>query len=207
VTPLTTATLPRAVAELAGRDPDLAGIVERYGAPPLWARRPGFATLVKMILEQQVSLASADAAYRRLAARLGRVTPRGFLGLDARTLRTVGFSRQKAGYCRDLAAAVVEGRLALASLAGRSDGDVRAILIEQRGIGRWTADVFLLMALGRPDVWPPGDIALIRSAQQVKRLRSRPDDEQLDRIARRWRPWRSVAARLLWHDALQRLRR
>jgi DNA-3-methyladenine glycosylase II len=205
-TSLTRATLPDAVAELVAADADLAGIVERHGPPPLWARRPGFATLVKMILEQQVSLASADAAYRRLVRRLGRVTPGRFLELDGRTLHSVGFSRQKAGYCRDLAAAVLDRRLNLRKLPHHDDDAVRAMLIEHRGIGPWTADVFLLMALGRPDIWPIGDVALITSAQRVKRLRSRPDDEKLDRIARRWRPWRSVAARLLWHDYLQRRR-
>ncbi len=187
---------------LAGRDRDLAAVVERIGPPPLWARRPGFPTLVRIILEQQVSLASARAAFERLRRCLPRLDPRSFLQLDAATLRAAGFSRQKARYCRELAEELAAGRLRIAELGRLPDAAARARLMRQPGIGRWTADIYLLMALGRPDVWPRGDLALARAAARVKRLPRRPDNAELARLAGRWRPWRAVAARLLWHDYL-----
>ena len=199
-------SLRRAVEELAARDPHLAAVHRRVGAPPLWSRRPGFSALVKIILEQQVSLASARAAFERLRARVDRLTPRAFLELDAATLRRVGFSRQKAGYCRALAAEIASGRLRLAELARMDDEAAHERLTRLPGVGRWTADIYLLMALGRPDVWPRGDLALARAAQRVKGLPRRPDDEELSAMAEAWRPWRAVAARLLWHDYLSRAR-
>ena len=201
--PLTTRTLPLAVAALARRDRDLARIVETHGAPPLWARRPGFATLVRIILEQQVSLASADAAYTRLVKALGRVTPRRFLTLDHRRLKRIGFSRQKTTYGRGLARAVVEGTVDLRRLETLDDAGVRAELVQLKGIGPWTADIYALMALRRPDIWPPGDLALLESLRAVKRRRAIPSDDQAARLAERWRPWRAVAARLLWHRYLR----
>ena len=199
--------LAGAVEELARRDPDLAEVSGRFGVPPLWARRPGFSALVRIILEQQVSLASARAAFDRLRGAVDRLTPRGFLELDAATLRRVGFSRQKAAYCRALAAEIVEGRLRLAELARLGDEAAHERLTRLKGVGPWTADIYLLMALCRPDVWPRGDLALAKAAQRVKRLPSLPDGEELQAIAAAWRPWRAVAARLLWHDYLSRASR
>jgi DNA-3-methyladenine glycosylase II len=193
-----------AVKELIGRDPHLAEVHRRFGPPPLWARRPGFSALVKIILEQQVSLASARAAFERLRAAVDRLTPRAFLELDDATLRGAGFSRQKADYCRSLAEEIVAGRLRLADVARMDDASAHRRLVRLRGVGRWTADIYLLMALGRPDVWPSGDLALAKAAQRVKGLAELPDDEELERIAAAWRPWRAVAARLLWHDYLSR---
>ena len=203
---LDTAGLRLAVAELAARDPDLAAVHRRLGPPPLWARRPGFSALVRIVLEQQVSLASARAAFERLRTAVDRLTPRAFLELDAATLRRVGFSRQKAGYCRSLAEEIVGGRLRLPVLAGMDDAAARQRLMALRGIGRWSADIYLLMALCRPDVWPRGDLALVKAAQRVKGLPRLPDDDELAAIADAWRPWRAVAARLLWHDYLSRRR-
>ena len=200
------ALLRRAVAELAARDPDLAAVRRSFGVPPLWARRPGFSALVRIILEQQVSLASARAAFERLRGAVDRLTPRAFLELDAATLRRVGFSRQKAGYCRALAEEIVGGRLRLADLARMDDESAHERLTRLPGVGRWTADIYLLMALGRPDVWPRGDLALARAAQRVKGLPRRPDDDELAAMAEAWRPWRAAAARLLWHDYLSRRR-
>ena len=193
-----------AVEELAGRDPHLAVVWERHGTPPLWARRPGFSALVRIILEQQVSLASARAAFERLRAAVDRLTPRAFLDLDAATLRRVGFSRQKAGYCRALAEELVAGRLRLGELPRMDDERAHARLTALRGVGRWTADIYLLMALGRPDIWPRGDLALRKAAQRIKQLQRLPTDEELEEIAAAWRPWRAVAARLLWHEYLSR---
>ena len=152
-------SLLRAVRKLATGDPALRVSVQRFGPPPLWAREPSFATLVHLILEQQVSLASALAAFDRLRTETGDVKPAAFLTLDDRTLREIGFSRQKAGYARDLAIALTDG-FDLAASERLADDEVRRSLIGLRGIGRWTADVYLTMCLLRPDVWPHGDQAL-----------------------------------------------
>jgi DNA-3-methyladenine glycosylase II len=199
---LSEASLLEAVATLAERDPALAASVERFGPPPLWDREPSFATLVHLILEQQVSLASALAAFERLRAALGGdVAPAAFLELDDRALRVIGFSRQKAGYARDLALALVEG-LDLASLERLDDDEVRVDLMKLRGVGRWTADVYLTMCLRRPDVWPNGDLALAVGAMELLELPSRPTDDELREIAERWHPYRAVAARIVWHHYL-----
>lgn len=202
--PLTEASLHSAVAELAQRDRDLARIVAQHGPPPLWARAPGFPTLVLLILEQQVSLASARAAFNRLAAVVGQITPAAVLALSAETLRDVGFSRQKAGYARALAAKIEAGEFDPDCLATLDDARVRQALTALKGIGPWTAEIYLLMVLCRPDAWPAGDLALATAAQQVKGLAQRPSPADLSALAEAWRPWRAVAARLLWHHYLAR---
>ena len=199
---LTTASLLQAVDWLAAQDADLAGVVGRFGPPPLWEREPGFATLVHIILEQQVSLASAQATFDNLKRALDRVTPRKFLKLDEVELRTIGFSRQKASYVRALAQAIVNREFDLDSLHLLSDSAVHAQLITLKGIGHWTAGIYLLMVLRRPDIWPRGDIALASAAHRVKQLPKRPTFDELDQMAEQWRPYRAVAARLLWHDYL-----
>jgi DNA-3-methyladenine glycosylase II len=202
--PLTQAGLEQAVADLAARDRDLAGIVARHGPPPLWDREPGFATLLHIVLEQQVSLASARAAFDRLIAATDPLTPERFLALTDDELLAIGFSRQKARYGRALAAAVAGGSLDLDALEAAPDGEVDAALQSLPGIGPWTSTIYLLMVLRRPDVWPVGDIALAESARTVKGLERRPDPVAMAEIGEPWRPWRSVAARLLWHDYLAR---
>ena len=188
-----------AVAELAEADSDLAAIVERHGVPEFWAREPGFPTLVLLILEQQVSLASARAAYDRLVLRLGELTPRGVLESTDEELRADGFSRQKNRYVRALAAALEDGALDLVAVAALEDADVRTALVALPGIGPWTAEVYLLSALRRPDTWPTGDIALQEGARRAKRLEVRPSPAELEAIGEAWRPHRATAARLLWH--------
>lgn len=200
--PLTPELLITACDALAAQDPDLAAVIERVGYPPLWPREPGFPTLLKLILEQQVSLASARAAYDRLGARIGPVTPENLLALDDESLRAVGFSRQKARYGRLLAEAVLSGALNVEGLADLDDETARSELQKITGIGPWTAEVYLLMVLLRPDVWPVGDVALATAAQQVKHLPSRPSQPELYELAERWRPWRAAAARILWHHYL-----
>jgi DNA-3-methyladenine glycosylase II len=188
-----------AARELAARDPRLGRLLRAHGTPPLWARPPGLASLVRIILEQQVSLGSARAAFERLrAATGGRITPRAFLRLDDAALRAAGFSRQKSGYARDLARAIVDGTLDLGALAALPDDEARRVLMAQRGIGRWSADIYLLMALRRPDVWPTGDLALLAAMETALELPQRPGDEDALRLAEAWRPWRAVAARMLW---------
>lgn len=188
-----------AAAELCKADADLLAIVERHGLPTFWAREPGFATLVLLILEQQVSLASARAAYDRLAARLGEVSPRGVLGSSDAELRADGFSRQKARYVRALASAVEDGSLDLEGLDALDDDNARRALVALPGIGPWTAEVYLLSALRRPDTWPVGDIALQEGARRARRLADRPSPDELGAIGEPWRPHRASAARLLWH--------
>lgn len=198
------ATLLAATDELAARDPDLAAIRTRWGPPPLWGREPGFASLLHIILEQQVSLASAQAAFDRLEAAIGRPSPAGFLGLSDAELLAIGFSRQKARYGRALATAVLDGALDIDGLADLDDATARAALLRQVGIGPWTADIYLVMALRRPDVWPTGDLALATAAAEAMGLATRPSDAELAALAEPWRPWRAVAARLLWLDYLRR---
>ena len=200
--PLTVRTLRSAARQLAAADAALAASLDRFGPPPLWAREPGYATLVHLILEQQVSLASAQAAFDRLVVAIGAPSPVGFLTLDDVQPRAIGFSRQKAGYARDLAAALLDG-FDLDTLASLSDDVVRAELVRHRGIGRWTADVYLTMCLLRPDVWPHGDQALATAAVEVADLSHRPTFTQLAEMAQRWRPYRAVAARILWHHYLR----
>ncbi len=192
----------RATRELAAADPQLGASIERHGAPPLWAREPSYATLVHLILEQQVSLASAQAAFDRLVLALGEVTPAGVLGLDDAQMRTVGFSRQKSGYARDLARALDDG-FDLATLPALPDDEVRVALTQHRGIGRWTADIYLTMCLLRPDIWPRGDLALRTAAAELTGS-DKPSDLELAERAEGWRPYRAVAARILWHDYLRR---
>jgi DNA-3-methyladenine glycosylase II len=194
-------TLAEGVAHLVAVDPDLARITARNGPPPAWRRPEGFATLVILVLEQQVSLASAAAAYRRLVDVLGGPPqPEAFLGLDDLALRAIGFSRQKASYVRGIAAALEAGQLRLDDLGSCDDDTVRSRLTAVRGIGPWTAECYLLSALGRPDVWPTGDRALHVALVGVKGLSEPPDAETAVELAASWRPWRAVAARMLWHD-------
>jgi len=196
---LTRRSLLSATRHLTVRDPDLAAVVDTYGPPPLWAREPGFHTLIHIILEQQVSLASAKAAYDRLVAATGRLVPERFLTLSDAELKTVGFSRQKAAYGRGLAQAILDGRLDLPRLETLEDAHAKAELIAIKGIGAWTADIYLLMVLRRPDTWPSGDLALAAAVQRVKRMRRKPTPEKLEMLGMAWRPWRAVAARILWH--------
>ena len=192
----------RGLNELAARDRDLGNVLSRLGPPPMWDRKPEFPTLVHIILEQQVSLASAKACFDKLLAAVGALTPESLLTLDDRTLKGIGFSRQKTVYARILAEAVQTGSLDLDGLSDLPDDEARERLMRLKGIGRWTADIYLLMALGRPDVWPVGDLALVVAAQRIKGLDSRPSPEEFRDLGEPWRPWRSVAARLLWHHYL-----
>jgi DNA-3-methyladenine glycosylase II len=195
---LTPASLARGVALLAKRDGDLARVVEEYGRPPLWEREPGFETLVLIILEQQVSLASAASAYARLLAASKEVTPERLARMSEADIRAAGITRQKTAYLRDLARLIVEGKLDLRGLEHADDDAARAELMKVKGVGAWTAEIYLLRALLRPDAWPAGDLALAIAAEHVKRLRSRPTAAELIALAEAWRPWRSVAARILW---------
>jgi DNA-3-methyladenine glycosylase II len=165
----------------------------------MWERQPGFPTLIHIILEQQVSLASAKAAYDRLCRTVSPLTPSGVLAVDDRTMKVIGFSRQKTGYARRLSQAILDGRVRLDELEALDDASAREALIGIEGVGPWTADIYLLMAMLRPDIWPAGDLALAVALQKLKGLQVRPDSQAMHRYAEPWRPWRAVAARVLWH--------
>jgi DNA-3-methyladenine glycosylase II len=203
--PLDPASLRRGVATLAARDRRLARIVEQHGHPPLFRRPQGFATLAWIILEQQVSLASARALNTRLRTSLGgKVTARGVAALRPEGLRLVGFTRQKSLYVHGLARRVVNRQLNLSRLARMGDEEAATALLDVPGIGPWTAGVYLLMALGRPDVWPPGDLGLHKSMLESGCTRTLPSSLEAAEHALRWRPWRAVAAHVLWHGYLAR---
>lgn len=200
-------SLRSASATLADADPALAAVHRRLGPPPLWGRPPTYGTLVRIVLEQNVSLASAKSTFDRLGeACQFRVNAKRVLRLGEPGLRRIGFSRQKAGYTVALAEQVRGRRLGIASLRGLSDDDVLERLTSHRGVGRWTAEIFLLMALRRPDVFPLGDLALVKGACELDG-REYPDRESLETRAERWRPYRSVAARMIWQLYLDNRRR
>lgn len=194
----------RSVEALSRCDDDLARVVRMYGRPPLWVREPGFPTLVYIILEQQVSLASAKAAFGRLNAAVRPLTPPRFLKLTDAELLRIGFSRQKTLYTRLLAESLSRRHFDLSYLHDLHDDAARKMLIAFKGIGNWTADIYLLSALRRPDIWPVGDLALATAVQEVKQLRKRPSPERLEKLSQPWRPYRAVAARLFWHHYLSK---
>jgi DNA-3-methyladenine glycosylase II len=194
-----TEALQQALDHLAGADRHMAEAIAEIGPPPPRHRPAGFATLMDVIIAQQVSTASARAISGRLRERLSKLTPDGFIGLTDADLRAVGFSRQKMLYGRDLAAAFLDGRVSLPKLRRMDDETAIASLSSVKGIGRWSAEVFLLFSLQRPDVMPAQDLALMVAAQRLKGLRSRPDPKKLLKIAEPWRPFRSYGARMLWH--------
>lgn len=200
IKPLDENNLIAACEKLSQIDADLRFIYETYGAPPLWKREANFATLLHIILEQQVSLASALSAFNKLHEKLnGEVTPENLLKLSDAEMKAAYFSRQKTIYARGLAAKIIEGKLDLKSLEKMSDAQVRDELKQVKGIGDWTAGIYLLMALLRPDVMPKGDLALHIAWQKLKKLDAQPNADEFLAIAERWQPLRAVAARLLWH--------
>lgn len=193
-----------AVTILSKRDPQLAGIVASHGVPDFWHRPPGFSTMVLFILEQQVSLASAAAAFGKLRIRIGDVSPETVLIPTDEELRADGFSRQKTRYVRELAQTVLRGDVDFAHLLHEEDDEVRRQLLSLVGIGPWTADVYLLSCLRRPDIWPVQDRALQVATFEALSLSEVPEPDSLRDIGEQWRPHRSTAARLLWHSYLSR---
>ncbi len=199
--------LAEGIAVLTARDPDFCRIVATAGTPRFPRRRPGFGTLLHIILEQQVSVEAARAMYARLRKHCRWVTPERFLALDDDTLRRCGFSRQKMAYGRHLAMAIRDGGFDPKALARHDDETAMAELVKLKGIGRWSAEVYLLFALSRPDIWPADDLGLQLAVQWLKGLDQRPSGSTLRALAEPWRPWRAVAACLLWQFYLHRLDR
>jgi DNA-3-methyladenine glycosylase II len=194
------------IAALGG-EPVFAAILERAGAPRFRRRRNGFETLLHIILEQQVSIDAAAAMFRRLNECCRPLSPRGFLALDDATLRSCGFSRQKAAYGRGLADRVMSGTLDFIRLAAAPDDEALAALVALKGIGRWSAEIYQIFALGRADIWPAGDLGLQLGIAVELGLPARPAEAALREIGERWRPWRSVAACLFWQSYLHARKR
>lgn len=195
---LTPASLSRGAQQLAEADPDLGAVLARLGEPPMWEREPGFATLIQIILEQQVSLAAARTMYQRLTVHLGAMSPELVHANQVSGLRDFGLTRQKAGYCHGLASRILDGSLDLDLIDHGPDAAGRQALLAVPGLGPWSVDIYYLMALRRPDVWPRGDLALAAALREVKHLEALPSRDEQQLLASAWAPWRSVAARILW---------
>jgi len=191
--------LEAAMAELAALDPRMADLWRRAGTPDLRFREPGFATLLRVIVGQQLSVKAAATIWDRLEAACDPLTPAGFRALDDETLRAIGFSRQKTAYGRGLAEALGAGALDLDRVGSAPDEDAIAELVAFKGLGRWTAECYLLFAHGRPDVWPADDLALATATRRLLGHEARPAGKAMRELGEAWRPLRSAAARLLWH--------
>jgi DNA-3-methyladenine glycosylase II len=194
------------IAALA-HEPVFAGILAAAGPPRFRRRRNGFATLLHIILEQQVSIHAAAAMHRRLSETCCPLAPERFLELDDGVLRVCGFSRQKMGYARSLAEKVVAGEFDFTRLADSDDAAAEAALRSLKGIGRWSAEVYLIFALGRPDVWPAADLGLQIAVGEEMSLAERPNELELRQLGEAWRPWRTVAACLFWQSYLHKRKR
>ncbi|MES2371994.1 MAG: DNA-3-methyladenine glycosylase 2 family protein [Bacteroidota bacterium] len=198
------ADLANVCNQLAKKDPHIKEIIKQHGYPPFWSRKPSFETLIHIILEQQVSLASAKAALVKLKEKIGAITPKKLLLLSDEELKACYFSRQKIVYARCLANAIESGEISIKKLQHLPDEEVRSSLTQIKGIGNWTVDVFLMMVLHRTDLFPTGDIALMNSVKHIKQLPSHTTKETILELAESWRPHRTVAAFLFWHAYIKR---
>lgn len=196
---ITEESLPAAVEALVALEPDFARAVAEAGPPPLRYSPPGFATLLRIIVAQQVSLASAAAIWARLEALVAPLEPERMLQFDETALRTAGLSRAKARYALSLADLLRSGALDLEELNRLDDEAAVARLVQVKGLGRWSAECYLLFSHGRPDVFPAEDVGLMQGLQRLRQMPVRPDGRELRALAEAWKPLRAVAARLLWH--------
>lgn len=204
ISTFTATSFQRICEKLSNQDLDLAAIILQHGYPPMWTRPATFQTLILTILEQQVSLASAYAAFRKLKEKIGYVTPAKILKMTNEEMRACYFTRQKIVYARELAIAIKKRKINLKKLSLLPDEAVRNILIQLKGIGNWTIDVYLMHALQRTDLFPLGDIALVNSLKEIKKLPKEISKEEMLIIAEPWRPYRTVAAMILWHAYIQK---
>lgn len=188
--------------QLALKDSDLALIITQYGYPPLWERPNTFEALVHIILEQQVSLASALSALNKLKERLQKITPEHILLLTDEEMKACYCSRQKTAYIRCLAEAILSGQLSLAEMERATDDEVRTRLIALKGIGNWTVDIYLIFVLKRSDIFPIGDLAAVNAFKRIKNLSPSTTREELIAAAEKWAPYRTIATMLLWHHYL-----
>ncbi len=191
---------PAAIAQLTQTDPVMLKILDTHGTPPAWSREPGFVSLAKIILEQQVSLASAMAHFRKLETFMGEFTVVNILKLSDEEFRNCHISRQKTLYLRGLAEAIAENRIVLEELANKEEPEVREILTSLKGIGTWTSDIYLMFCLRSKDIFPIGDIAVVNT---IKELYNIHDKEEMVEFSKRWSPNRSLAVHFLWHHYLK----
>jgi DNA-3-methyladenine glycosylase II len=189
---------------LGKRDNDLKNIIALNGYPPLWSRTPSFVTLIHIILEQQVSLASAKSAFLKLESKIGHITPEKILRLSDDEMKACYFSRQKMKYARHLAEMILNNELNIDALQTLPNDVIRTELKKVKGIGDWTVDVFLMMVLHRNDCFATGDIALIKSIKEVKGLSPLTSKEEIILIVENWKPYRTIAAFLLWHAYIKK---
>ncbi|MCU0390698.1 MAG: hypothetical protein MUE81_06235 [Thermoflexibacter sp.] len=192
-------TLPLLVDKLVAQHAFYQLIVQQYGYPPFWHREPNFATLLKIILEQQVSLASAQAAYDRLLQKLGEVTPEKLLELTDMEMKECYFSRQKTIYARDLAYEIQNKNLIIETLNQKTDNEIRTALTKVKGLGEWSADVYLLLSLHRLDIFPAGDLAIVKALKQARLVSENGSRDEILNFADEAKPYRSIATYLLWH--------
>lgn len=189
--------------ELAKRDKDIKKIISNHSYPPMWIRPPSFSTLIHIVLEQQVSLASARAAFNKLKEKIGTITPVKLLALSDAELKACYFSRQKIIYARHLAETLLSKKIQLKKYTLLPDEEIKVSLKQVKGIGDWTADVYLLFALQRTDVFPIGDLAMVNAIKEIKKLPAKTSKEELLEMAESWRPYRSIAAMLFWHHYIK----
>lgn len=190
--------------EVCTKDKELINILNQYGYPPMWTRPCTFQTLIHFILEQQVSLASALAALNKLKEKTGTITPLKLLALSDEEMKSCYFSRQKLIYARQLAEAITSKKLLLKKLVSMTDDEVRKVLTSIKGIGTWTADVYLLFALHRTDIFPTGDLAMMHAFREIKQLDKNISKDEILCIAEPWKPYRSIASMMLWHYYIEK---
>lgn len=196
---LTLRTMQGDLRALAREDAQVAAALERFGYPELRRRPPGFETLLRAIAFQQISIHAAAAIWKRIEAAVVPLTAEAYCAVGDDVIRACGFSRQKLLYARSLAELVASGEVPLAALAAMDDEEAIQQLVKIKGIGRWTAEIYLMFALGRRDMFPADDLGLVVGMQRLKRLRKRPDRKRMLKLGEAWRPRRSAAAHLLWH--------
>ena len=184
---------------LASSDPDLNSIIQLYGYPPMWSRPNTFESLVHIILEQQVSLASALAALNKLKEKISLVTPVNVLKLSEEELKACYFSRQKTIYVRHMAQAMMNGEFDLVEMEGWSDEKIRSALIRLKGVGQWTSDIYLIFVLQRADIFPSGDLAAVNALKKIKQMPAESLLEAVIQKAKAWQPYRTIATMILWH--------
>jgi len=202
--------LEQALSELQAADRRLAALLARSARPKFVPRRRhGFEALMEIVVSQQLSAAAADTIFGRLKQKVTPFAPAAVLAADAATLRACGLSAPKQRHMKAIAAAVLDGSLDLDRIRRMADEEAHAHLTAVKGIGPWTADIYLMSSLGRADIWPVGDVSLQAAVARALNLRKRPDEKAMERLSRNWKPWRTVAARLLWthEDQIRRVER
>lgn len=192
--------MEKSIQYLIEKEPVFKNLYEKYGVPFIPSRPPGFETLCKLILEQQVSLASAKACYFKLVSFLGEINPETIVNTSLEDLRNNGVSKQKSVYLKSLSEAILSDKLNLATLQNKNQEEVRSELIKIKGIGNWTIDIYLMFALNATDIIPVGDIAIVNTIKEFYKVNTK---EEIEEITLNWKPYRSMASYFLWHHYLE----